>query len=88
MEFLSFVVSKEGIKADPKKVKSILKFNYPGTLKELRTFLGLSSYYSPAKSHTKMYLNDSTKKAYEELKNPLVSRVILLYPDFSNDFQS
>ena len=45
VEFLGFVVSKEGIMTNPKKVDSILKFSYPKTLKELRSFLGLSGYY-------------------------------------------
>lgn len=114
VEFLGFVVSREGIKADPKKVESILKFNYPVTLKELRSFLGLSSYYrrfirgyadiakpltvllrgeegrvsKAASSHTKIDLNDAAKKAFDELKNALISKeVILSYPDFNNEFQ-
>lgn len=45
VEFLGFIVAKEGIKTNPKKVAAILKFSYPETLKELRSFLGLSGYY-------------------------------------------
>ena len=43
VEFLGFVVSKKGIK---KKVETILKFDYHKTLKEIRTFWGLSGYYA------------------------------------------
>lgn len=45
VEFLGFIVSNKGVKANPKKVESIINFPYPTTLKELRSFLGLSGYY-------------------------------------------
>lgn len=45
VEFLGFIVSRDGIKTNPKKVEAILNFPIPKTLKELRSFLGLSGYY-------------------------------------------
>lgn len=45
VEFLGFIVSADGIKTNPSKVKSILEFPYPKTLRDLRSFLGLSGYY-------------------------------------------
>lgn len=45
VEFLGFIVSHNGVKANPKKVEAIVNFPYPTTLKELRSFLGLSGYY-------------------------------------------
>lgn len=45
VEFLGFIVSKSGIKTNPLKVKSISEFPIPKTLRDLRSFLGLSGYY-------------------------------------------
>lgn len=45
VEFLGFIISNKGIKTNPKKVEAILNFPRPKTLKELRSFLGISNYY-------------------------------------------
>lgn len=45
VEFLGFVVSDKGIETSPTKVQAISDFPIPRTLKELRSFLGLSGYY-------------------------------------------
>ncbi|CAD7001688.1 unnamed protein product [Ceratitis capitata] len=45
VEFLGFTVSKEGIKTCPDKVKDILDFAVPKSLRALRSFLGLAGYY-------------------------------------------
>ena len=43
--YLGHVLSSEGIKADPAKTNVIKDFKRPNTLKELRSFLGIASYY-------------------------------------------
>ena len=45
IEFLGHVVTPKGIKVDPKKVKAIADWPMPTNLTELRSFLGLCSYY-------------------------------------------
>lgn len=45
VEFLGFLVTHKGIQTNPKKVEAIVNFPYPNTLKDLRSFLGLSGYY-------------------------------------------
>lgn len=45
VEFLGFIVTRNGIKTCPEKVKSITEFRTPQNLKSLRSFLGLSGYY-------------------------------------------
>src|SRR6266536_871725 len=46
VEYLGHLVSKEGIATDPRKVKTIVDMPVPMTKKDLRTFLGMSGYYS------------------------------------------
>jgi len=43
--FLGHVVSKEGIKADPQKITTILGWPRPANVTEVRSFLGLARYY-------------------------------------------
>lgn len=45
VEFLGFIVSDSGIKTNPKRVEAINNFPPPRTLKELRSFLGMSNFY-------------------------------------------
>lgn len=45
VEFLSFVISDKGIETNKKKVEAIANYPPPNTLKQLRSFLGLSGYY-------------------------------------------
>ncbi len=45
IEYLGNILTKEGIKPQPKKVKAILALNPPSNVKELRHFLGMVQYY-------------------------------------------
>ena len=45
VEFLGFTVTEKGIKTCQDKVKDILNYELPKSLKSLRSFLGLSGYY-------------------------------------------
>jgi hypothetical protein len=45
VEFLGFIVSRDGIKTNRKKIEAIADMPLPKTLRDLRSFLGLSGYY-------------------------------------------
>ncbi len=45
IEYLGYILTREGIKPKPKKVQAILTLNPPNNVKELRHFLGLVQYY-------------------------------------------
>jgi len=42
---LEHVVSKNGITVDPKKIKAIMEWETPRNVEEVRSFMGLASYY-------------------------------------------
>ncbi len=44
-EYLGYILTRGGIKPQPKKVQAILTLNPPKSVKELRHFLGMVQYY-------------------------------------------
>jgi hypothetical protein len=45
VEFLGHVISKEGISVNPSKVASVLEWEAPKNVKQIRGFLGMAGYY-------------------------------------------
>jgi hypothetical protein len=45
IEYLGYILTRGGIKPQPKKVQAILALNLPNNIKELRHFLGMVQYY-------------------------------------------
>ncbi len=45
IEYLGYILTREGIKPQPKKVQAILALNPPNNIKELRHFLRIVQYY-------------------------------------------
>ena len=42
---MGFVISAEGLKMDPEKIKAIMEWSSPKSVFEVRSFHGLSSFY-------------------------------------------
>jgi hypothetical protein len=45
VEFFGHVISKEGIAVNPSKVASVLEWEAPKNVKQIRGFLGMAGYY-------------------------------------------
>ena len=45
VSFLGYIVSKEGIRVDPKKIEVVVEWKPPRNVTEVRSFLGLVGYY-------------------------------------------
>ncbi len=45
IEYIGYILSREGIKPQPKKMQAILALNLPNNVTELRHFLGMVKYY-------------------------------------------
>ena len=45
VSFLGHLVSKEGIRVDPRKIEVIIEWKPPINVMEVRSFLGLAGYY-------------------------------------------
>ena len=99
--YLGYVVSRQGITADPSKVTAVQDFPTPNSVKELRSFLGLASYYrrfipgfskvaSPLFSlthkGTDFVWNTECGNVFNRLKSLLTSAPLLVFPDFEKEF--
>jgi hypothetical protein len=98
---LGHIITENGIKPDPKKIRAVIDFPAPTTVKEIKSFLGLSGYYrkfinsysSIAKPITNLLKKGVTynwdhkcDEAFNKLKSSLCSEPVLQYPDFSKKF--
>lgn len=51
VQYLSYVLCREGIKTDPKKIEAVAKIPRPNNSTELRSFLGLVNFYAQFMKH-------------------------------------
>jgi len=86
-------VTSEGIGTDPEKVTAIAELEPQSTVRELRQYLGVASWYRrfvPDFVKIVKPLNDLLRKgnqtAFEEAKARLVADPVLECPDFDKPF--
>ena len=99
--YLGYRVSEDGMSADPAKLDAVKTFPIPTDVKKVRSFVGLASYYRrfvpdfakiarPLHNLTKnarFQWTDDCQRAFEQLKEALVTAPVLAYPDFSRPFR-
>jgi hypothetical protein len=100
VEYLGDIVSHEGVKVDPNKIKAMMDWPIPKTLKNLIGFLGLTGYYrkfvwnygriaAPLMTLTKKDAFSCTReetKSFEQLKEVMCKVHVLTNPDFTKTF--
>ena len=99
--YLGHIISDQGVKPNPDKIKAVQEFPVPRNAKDIKSFLGLASYYrrfipdfsKHAKPLTNLLKKDvpfnwtnAQQLGFEQLKEKLVTAPILIYPDFSKPF--
>ena len=101
VNYLGHRITEDGVKPDPQKVTAIESYPTPTSVKELKTFCGMISYYrrfipncsriaSPLhkllKKDVKFEWKAEQEHAFQHLKAKLISQPILQYPDFYKEF--
>ena len=101
VNYLGHVVSADGVGTDPKKIESIVEWPIPRTVRDVRSFLGLCSYYrrfvknfatiaKPLHSLTEKGVpfdwSGECENAFKQLKRVLTEAPILNYPIEDGDF--
>lgn len=102
IEFLGFIVSQNGVEANPEKVKPILQVPAPTNLKELERFLGMTGVYQKfissyqviveplrrlKKKNTPFVWGPDQKKAFKIFIDHLCKLPYLKQPNFSKQFE-
>ena len=101
VKYLGYVVGNGVVKTDPEKIKSIVDFPPPVTVKQIRRFLGMCGWYRRfisnysdisvpitdlLKKNEKLKWTPEAQSAFEKLKECLVAAPVLANPDFSRQF--
>jgi hypothetical protein len=99
--FLGHVITKDGVKPDEKKVEAVRNFPVPTCTRTLKSFLGLAGYYRRflpnfsriakpltelLRKNTPYVWDNKTDKAFNTLKESLITEPLLQYPDFTRPF--
>ena len=101
--YLGFVISVDGLKMDPEKVKEILEWPTLENVSEVRSFHGLASFYRKFIKNFSAICNAMTEtmrgdkkefkwthgadKSFETLKQKVVELPILALTNFNKAFQ-
>lgn len=101
LRFLGYIVGGGQLKPDPGKVETITRYQYPRTMKQVRSFMGAVGWYRrfiPDFATISAPIFDTLKKslifqfpakaetAFDYLKMALVTSPILRHPDFRQPF--
>lgn len=100
-QYLGFIIDKRGVRPDPDKVAAIRSLPSPTSVREVRSFIGMCSYYrryvpnfskiaEPLVSFTKKYAkikwNDQCQQAFNYIKDSLTVIPLLSYPDPNKEY--
>ena len=101
IDYLGHVISSNGIRPNPEKVRAIQTLDPPTNVKGVRSFLGMAGYYRnfipqfsaiarPLTKLTKKNVHfdwcDEAQRSFEYLKAKLVTAPILAYPDVTKPY--
>lgn len=101
IKYLGHLVSEKGIATDPKKISAVKDWPPPKTKKQVRSFLGLSSYYRKfvknfsliakplfllTENNVKFNWTFECDLAFEKLKQNLITSPILSFPSGKGEF--
>ena len=94
--FLGVVIGPEGMKMEEEKVKGVLEWPMPKSVKDVQKFLGLANYYRRfiegfatvarplhdlVKKHKKWEWMEKEEKVFKELKERFTKEPVLAAPD-------
>ena len=101
MFFLGHIISEEGILVDPKKIELIIEWKPPRNVMEVRSFLGLTSYYRRfikgfsmiaalmtrvIQKNVRFELSEKYQASFEKLRAFLTEALVLTQPTYGKEY--
>ncbi|KAL0192360.1 hypothetical protein M9458_010656 [Cirrhinus mrigala] len=102
ISFLGYIISAEGVAMDEKKVRAVLKWPRPSTLRELQRFLGFANFYRRFIRHfssvaapltamvrkgvSRLAWSQPALQAFDDLRQRFTTAPILHHPDPDRPF--
>ena len=95
VKLLGYIVSEQGLRADPDKVSAIARMAAPDNLAQVRTLLGMTGYYRSCiqdyakiaaplvaltKKNTRFQWAEAQQQAFDALKQALISEQVMAHP--------
>ena len=102
LKYLGHIVSTNGIQVDTAKTEAIEQMKEPRTCRQVRSFIGMASYYrkfisnfsaicAPLTELTKKSVRfswtDKHQESFKNIKHALINPPILKYPDYNKSFR-
>ena len=102
LEYLGYLINREGVRPTLKKVEAIKQLAVPKTKKQLRSFIGMVNYYRdvwPKRAHllaplsamtstkAKWLWTEEHQEAFDNMKLLIAKETLLTYPDFNKKFE-
>lgn len=99
--YLGFILTTEGLKADPRKTECIRKYPRPKNVKQVQSFMGLCNYYrryiedyaglarplyNLCRKDELFEWNDKCEESFKQFKEKLTTPPILIFPNFNQPF--
>ncbi|QRV84489.1 Retrotransposable element Tf2 protein [Ceratobasidium sp. AG-Ba] len=75
--FIGIVISPEGISMEKEKVKAILEWKAPTTVKQVQAFLGLAGFYRRWVEN----FSNKEEQAFQSIKEAITKEPVLIHPD-------
>ena len=101
LKYLGHIIDKRGVRPDDDKLESIRSLERPTNVTEVRSFIGMCSFYRKfiqnfskiaepltklTRKHSSFEWNLECQHAFDELKSKLGSAEILAFPDLTKDY--
>jgi len=102
VNFLGVVMGQRKIEMEEEKMKGVLNWPVPKTVRDVRKFLGLANYYRRfiknfaalakplnmlTRKDEKWKWEEAQQKAFEQLKEIFTTRLLLVAPDLDKEFR-
>ncbi|GBN31768.1 Retrovirus-related Pol polyprotein from transposon 297 [Araneus ventricosus] len=101
VSYLGHIISSDGVKTGPEKTKAVVDWPRPEIVHDLRSFLGLCTYYRRfvrnfsaiarplhklSEARSNFNWTEECEKSFNSLKQALITSPVLTYPRTGNEF--